>query len=127
MFKPIRSYSGFSIDNLKVAKQFYSEVLEMKVTEEGPGIRIEQGGGGSVLAYVKDDHQPASYTTLNFEVENINEAVEALAKKGVNFERYNDFPHEETGILRGISAGLGPDIAWFKDPAGNVLAVLQEG
>ncbi len=126
MFKPVQSYSGFSINDLASAKQFYAEILGLQVTEEGPGIRIQHVGGGSALAYVKDDHEPASYTVLDFEVANINEAVEALSLAGVQLERYEGMPQDEMGIMRGLSRGEGPDIAWFKDPSGNVLAILQE-
>jgi predicted enzyme related to lactoylglutathione lyase len=82
-------------------------------------------GGGTVFVYPKDDHQPATFTILNFEVEDIDEAVDELTNRGVQFERYADLPVDEKGILRGISQNRGPDIAWFKDPAGNILAVLK--
>lgn len=126
MFKPIQSYSGFSINDLLKARQFYSEALGLHVTEEGPGLRIHHLGGGSVIAYAKDDHEPASYTVFNFEVEDIDDAVEALNRAGVQFERYEGMEQDEAGIMRGLALGAGPDIAWFKDPSDNVLAVLQE-
>ncbi len=126
MFKPIQSYSGFSVNDLAAAKQFYAEVLGLQVTEEGPGIRIQHVGGGSVLAYVKDDHEPASYTVLDFVVTDINEAVTALSLAGVQFERYEGMPQDELEVVRGLARGEGPDIAWFKDPFGNILAVMQE-
>src|SRR5215213_5927883 len=127
MFKPVQSFSGFSINDLAAAKQFYAGVLGLQVTEEGPGMRIKHIGGGSVIAYVKDDHQPAAYTALDFEVTDIDEAVNSLREAGVQFERYEGMPQDELGIMRGLSSGDGPDIAWFKDPSGNILAVLQEG
>jgi catechol 2,3-dioxygenase-like lactoylglutathione lyase family enzyme len=126
MFKPIKSFSGFSINDLASAKQFYTETLGMQVTEEGPGLLIHHTGGGSTFAYVKENHEPASYTVLNFEVENIDEAVEALGKAGIQFERYKEMPQDESGIMRGLSRDMGPDVAWFKDPSGNILAVMQE-
>lgn len=126
MFKPVQSYNGFSINDLSAAKQFYTDVLGMQVTEEGPGMRIHHIGGGSVIAYVKEDHQPASYTVMNLEVANIDEAVRGLGEAGVQFERYEGALQDELGIMRGLSSGDGPDIAWFKDPSGNILSVLQE-
>lgn len=126
MFKPLQTYNGFSISDLAAAKQFYSEVLGLDVTEEGPGMRIRHLGGGSAIAYVKDDHEPASYTVMNLEVANIDEAVTDLREAGVRFERYNGMSQDEQGIMRGLSSGEGPDIAWFKDPSGNILSVLQE-
>lgn len=126
MFKPLQTYNGFSINDLAAAKQFYSEVLALQVTEEGPGMRIQHVAGGSAIAYVKDDHEPASYTVMNLEVENIDEAVADLREAGVQFERYDGMQQDEEGIMRGLSSGEGPDIAWFKDPSGNILSVLQE-
>lgn len=126
MFKPLQSYSGFSINDLEAAKRFYADTLRMQVTEEGPGLRIQHVGGGSVIAYVKDGHEPASYTIMNFEVENIDEAVKNLGEAGVQLERYDGMPQDELGVMRGLSIGQGPNIAWFKDPSGNILAVLQE-
>lgn len=125
MFKPLQTYNGFSINNLAAAKQFYSEVLGLQVTEEGPGMRIQHLGGGSAIAYVKDDHEPASYTVMNLEVPNIDEAVNNLREAGVQFERYTGMSQDEQGVMRGLSSGEGPDIAWFKDPSGNILSVLQ--
>jgi predicted enzyme related to lactoylglutathione lyase len=126
MFKPVQSFSGISINDLAAAKQFYAGVLGLEVSEEGPGMRIKHIGGGSVIAYVKDDHQPASYTAFDFEVADIDEAVKSLSEAGVDFERYDGMPQDELGIMRGLRSGDGPDIAWFKDPSGNILAVLQE-
>ena len=125
MFKTKAAFSGFSVDDLARAKAFYAETLGLKVDDEGVGLRLHLPGGGGVFVYPKDDHQPATFTILNFEVDNIDEAVDALRDKGVQFEHYEDIPTDEKGILRGISKNLGPDIAWFKDPAGNVLSVLE--
>lgn len=126
MFKPLQTYNGFSINDLAAAKQFYSEILGLHVTEEGPGMRIQHVGGGSAIAYVKDDHEPASYTVMNLEVSDIDEAVNNLSEAGVHFERYNGMSQDDQGVMRGLRSGEGPDIAWFKDPAGNILSVLQE-
>lgn len=126
MFKPVQSYNGFSINDLAAAKQFYADVLGLQVTEEGPGIRIQHIGGGFALAYAKDNHQPASYTVMNLEVADIDEAVSSLSKAGVQFERYEGMSQDELGVMRGLSSGEGPNIAWFKDPSGNILSVLQE-
>jgi catechol 2,3-dioxygenase-like lactoylglutathione lyase family enzyme len=125
MFKTKAAFSGFSVDDLARAKAFYAETLGLKVDDEGAGLRLHLPGGGGVFVYPKDDHQPATFTILNFEVDNIDAAVDALRDKGVQFEHYEDIPTDEKGVLRGISKNLGPDIAWFKDPAGNVLSVLE--
>ncbi len=130
MFKA--AFSGFSVNDLEVAKRFYQETLGLDVTEETMGdgspmgITLQLHGGGSVFVYPKEDHQAATYTVLNLVVENIDEAVEDLKSKGVNFEIYEGMGQDEKGIARGLSASLGPDIAWFKDPAGNILSILQD-
>ena len=125
MFQPKTAFSGFSVNDLPTAKAFYTQTLGLKVLEEGPGLIIHLPGGGTVIAYPKDDHQPATFTILNFEVDNIDEAVDELTSRGVSFERYTGMPQDQKGIMRGISQNMGPDIAWFKDPAGNILSVLQ--
>jgi catechol 2,3-dioxygenase-like lactoylglutathione lyase family enzyme len=126
MFKAKAAFSGFSVDDLAKAKVFYAETLGLKVDEEGVGLRLHLPGGGTVFAYPKDGHQPATFTILNFVVDNIDEAVAELTSRGVQFEHYEGLPTDEKGILRGLSLNMGPNIAWFKDPAGNVLAVLEE-
>ena len=126
MFTPTSAFSGFSVNDLAQAKAFYAETLRLKVDDEGVGMRLHLPGGGTVFAYSKDDHQPATFTILNFVVENIDEAVDELTNRGVQFEHYEEGPKtDEKGILRGHALQMGPDIAWFKDPAGNTLAVLQ--
>ena len=126
MFTPTSAFSGFSVNDLAQAKAFYAETLRLKVDDEGVGMRLNLPGGGTVFAYSKDDHQPATFTILNFVVENIDEAVDELTNRGVQFEHYEEGPKtDEKGILRGRALQMGPDIAWFKDPAGNTLAVLQ--
>lgn len=125
MLKTKQAFSGFSVDNLAKAREFYAGTLGLTVEDAGPGLGLQLPGGGTVFVYPKDDHQPATFTILNFEVEDIDEAVDELMNRGVQFERYEGLPVDEKGILRGISQNRGPDIAWFKDPAGNILAVLK--
>jgi catechol 2,3-dioxygenase-like lactoylglutathione lyase family enzyme len=122
------TFSGFSVNDLEQAKQFYSEILGLKLSDEKMGLNYELPGGGNVFIYQKGDHLAATFTILNFVVESIDEAVDYLSAKGVHFERYADMPGEQDqkGILRGQEANQGPDIAWFKDPAGNILSVLQD-
>ena len=115
------------MDDLAKAKAFYAQALGLKVVEEGVGLRLHLPGGGTAFAYPKDDHQPATFTLLDFVVDDIDEAVDELKSRGVSFDRFAGMPQDEKGIMRGISHNMGPDIAWFKDPAGNVLAVLQMG
>src|SRR5712691_1098979 len=128
MFQPNSAFSGFSVNDLAKAKAFYAETLGLKVDDEGVGITLHLPGGGAVFAYPKDDHQPATFTILNFVVETIDEAVDELTSRGVQFEHYEDGPKtDEKGILRGREQNMGPDIAWFKDPAGNILSVIEDG
>jgi catechol 2,3-dioxygenase-like lactoylglutathione lyase family enzyme len=125
MLNATGAFSGFSVDDLEKAKDFYGRVLGLKLERDGVGIRLQLPGGGSVFSYSKKDHQPATFTILNFQVGDIDAAVDYLTKQGVRFEHYTDGPRTDAkGILRGKAANLGPDIAWFKDPAGNFLAVL---
>lgn len=128
MFKAQAAFSGFSVDNLEKAKEFYTNVLGLELESDEMGLRLQLPGGGKLFLYDKKDHQPATFTVLNFVVADIDEAVDALASKGVSFEHYDNMPSkpDEKGIMRGLSAGQGPDIAWFKDPAGNIIAVLQD-
>ena len=127
MFQPKTAFSGFSVNDLAKAKAFYTQTLGLQVVEEGVGLRLHLPGGGTAFAYPKDDHQPATFTLLDFVVDDIDEAVDELKSRGVNFDRFEGMPQDEKGIMRGISQNMGPDIAWFKDPAGNFLAVLQMG
>jgi predicted enzyme related to lactoylglutathione lyase len=123
MLKETQAFSGFSVDDVERAKEFYGEKLGLEITEEGPGIVLHLAGGNNVLAYGKPDHQPATFTILNFEVSDIEAAVDELTERGVEFERYEgtELETDEKGIFR----GGGPLIAWFKDPAGNVLSVIK--
>ena len=126
MFTDTKVYSGFSTNDIQKAKAFYSNVLGLKVTEEYGMLRLHLATGADILIYPKGDHIPATYTILNFPVDNIEQAVDELTSKGVTFEHYENMT-DERGILRGIAQNRGPDIAWFKDPAGNILSVLKEG
>ncbi len=125
MFQPKTAFSGFSVNDLAKAKEFYTQVLGLHVVEEGGGLRLHLPGGGIAFAYPKDNHQPAMFTMLDFVVDDIDAAVDELKSRNVKFERYEAMVQDEKGIMRGISQKMGPDIAWFKDPAGNILAVLQ--
>ena len=123
MFSTKRAFSGFSVNDIPAAKAFYGDMLGMTVSEQNGMLSLEIAGGGNVLVYPKPNHVPASYTVLNFPVDNIDAAVDQLAGRGVEFERYEGLQADEKGILR---ASSGPMIAWFTDPAGNILAVLQD-
>jgi predicted enzyme related to lactoylglutathione lyase len=125
MFKETKAFSGFSVDDLAKAKAFYAQTLGLEVEESPAGLILKIAGGNGTLIYPKDNHVPANFTILNFPVDDIDQAVDELTKRGVTFEQYDQLT-DEHGIARGIAAGQGPDIAWFKDPAGNILSVLQE-
>ena len=122
MFTPNGAFSGFSINDLDAAKKFYGETLGLAVRENAMGfLNLELASGATVLAYVKPDHEPASFTIMNFEVDDVESAVDDLNARGVVTKIYDNIPDDDKGIMR----GNGPDIAWFKDPAGNVLSVLK--
>jgi catechol 2,3-dioxygenase-like lactoylglutathione lyase family enzyme len=123
MFADTKAYSGFAVDDLDKARSFYGDTLGLPVTvvDEGNLMSIELAGGRDTLVYNSPTLTPASYTILNFEVDDIDAAVDELASRGVEFERYEGMPQDEKGVMR-----EGPQIAWFKDPAGNVLSVLQD-
>lgn len=123
MFRSI--FSGFSVPDLEQAKTFYGETLGLKVNDSGAGLELQLPNGSSVFMYPKNNHEPATFTILNFVVDDIDAAVHELTKKGVQFNHYQDMPTDEHGILRGLSSNQGPDIAWFNDPFGNILSVLQ--
>jgi catechol 2,3-dioxygenase-like lactoylglutathione lyase family enzyme len=122
MFKATKAFSGFSVGDIPKAKEFYSKMLGLDVTEEFGMLNLHIAGGNRILVYPKPDHTPATFTILNFPVSNIDQAVDELTKRGVHFEHYFD-GQDEKGIMR----GNGPNIAWFKDPAGNVLSVIEDG
>ncbi len=117
------AFSGFAVPDTDAARQFYADTLGLKVTEEYGLLTLHLNGGDRpTLIYPKPDHTPAAYTILNFKVDDIEAAVDALAARGVEFARYDGMEQDDRGIMR----GGGPFIAWFSDPAGNVLAVLQD-
>ena len=123
MLADATAFSGFAVDDLDAARRFYAETLGLKVSvldEENGLLELGLGGGLKVLTYLKADFAPATYTILNFQVDDVEATVDDLTARGVSFERYDDFDQDE----KGISRGNGPEIAWFKDPAGNVLSVL---
>ena len=131
MFTPVYGFSGFSVHDVHAAQSFYGETLGLDVSLGGMGIlEIALPGGARAIAYPKGDaHEPATFTILNFEVDDIDEAVRSLNERGVSTKIYGDEPGmpptDERGISRGKAAGQGPDIAWFRDPSGNVLSVLS--
>lgn len=129
MFKAKAAFSGFSVDDQAKALKFYTEVLGLKVDSDDMGLTLHLPySDTSVFVYPKgDQHQPATFTVLNLVVDNIDDAVDKLVKLGVKFEKYKNFPFEqdEKGVARGKSANMGPDIAWFKDPAGNIFSILE--
>ncbi len=129
MLTALSSFSGLSVDDLEKAREFYVGTLDLKVVDESMGLQLALPGGGELFIYEKSDHVPATYTVLNFVVEDIDATVDHLGAghHGLTFEHYDDMPgaQDEKGIMRGKAANQGPDIAWFKDPAGNILAVIQ--
>ncbi len=123
------AFSSFSVDSIEAAKKFYSEILGCTLEDQMSGAQLQLPGGSVVWLYEKPNHQPATFTVLNFVVKDIDEAVEELTNKGIVFERYPELPEmhqDEKGIARGKEHNMGPDIAWFKDPSGNILSVMQE-
>ncbi|MCY4670136.1 VOC family protein [Rhodococcus erythropolis] len=123
MLTDTKAFSGFSVTDIDSAKKFYGETLGLKVTDEDMGlIRLHLAGGTEILVYPKPNHEAATYTILNFVVDDIDTTVDQLTARGVEFLKYDGFPQDARGIMR----GNGPDIAWFTDPAGNVLSVIKE-
>ena len=126
MLRDSRAFSSFAVKDLEQARKFYSQTLEVKITDV-PGMKgilqLELAGGVKVMVYPKPDHTAATFTVLNFPVENVGKAVDALNERGVRFEIYQDGPMKTDA--KGISTGGGPRIAWFKDPSGNILSVLE--
>ena len=122
MFASTRAFSGFAVDDLAAARQFYGETLGLRVSEEHGMLQLHIADGGDILVYPKPEHVPATFTILNFPVDDIDAAVAELSSRGIRFERYPGIDADEQGIMR----SGGPLIAWFKDPAGNTLSVLQE-
>jgi catechol 2,3-dioxygenase-like lactoylglutathione lyase family enzyme len=124
MFKETPAISGFAVDDIDAAREFYAETLGLEVTDEPMGVlTLHLAGGRPTLVYPKPDFKPATYTILNFDVDDIDAAVDELSSRGVEFERYEGFDQDDKGVAR--STGEEPDIAWFTDPAGNILSVLK--
>lgn len=123
MFKNTEAFSSFSVDDLTKAKQFYASTLGLSINETKHGLGLKLAGGGDVFIYPKPDHSPASFTVLNFHVDNVEATVDELTALGVKFEQYEG---EIETDAKGIHRNDGPTIAWFKDPAGNILSVLQD-
>lgn len=123
MLKDTKAFSGFSVNDLQKAKEFYGQTLGLDVTEANGLLQLQIAGGTTILIYPKENHTPATFTILNFPVDNIEQAVDELTRRGVHFEHYNE--GELVTDAKGISRDGGPSIAWFKDPAGNILSVLE--
>jgi len=122
MFASTKAFSGFAVDDIHKAREFYGDTLGIRTSEENGLMTLHLAGDRDTLVYPRPDHTPATYTILNFPVEDIDQAVDELSARGVRFERYDNFDQDEKGVFR----GGGPYIAWFRDPAGNVLSVLQQ-
>jgi catechol 2,3-dioxygenase-like lactoylglutathione lyase family enzyme len=121
MLAESKAFSGFAVDDIEKARAFYGDTLGLETSEQNGLLTLHLAGDRNTLVYPKPDHEPASFTILNFPVENIASAVDELSARGVRFERYDGFDQDEKGIFH----GGGPLIAWFRDPAGNVLSVLE--
>ena len=129
MFKESNAFSSFSVNDLAAAKDFYGATLGLDVSDVANMhvLRVSLAGGGTVLIYPKPDHAAATFTVLNFKVPNIDEAVGKLKEKNVRFESYDgEIKTDENNISRGGDSGRGPNIAWFRDPAGNILSVIED-
>jgi catechol 2,3-dioxygenase-like lactoylglutathione lyase family enzyme len=124
MLESSKAFSGFAVDDLDRAQQFYGGTLGLSTSEDNGLLILHLAGGRNTLVYPKPDHTPATYTILNFPVDNIDSAVDELGERGVKFERYDGLQQDEKGISRDPN---GPPIAWFRDPAGNILSVLENG
>jgi catechol 2,3-dioxygenase-like lactoylglutathione lyase family enzyme len=123
MFENTKAFSGFAVDDMDKAREFYGQTLGIRTSDEYGLMTLHLAGGDRpTLVYPKPNHTPADYTILNFPVDDIDQAVDELAGRGVQMERYDEFEQDERGIMR----AEGPYIAWFRDPAGNILSVLQE-
>ena len=129
MFKNTKAFSSFSVNNLQKAKEFYSKTLGINVSDNPMGlIELHIAGSNNIMVYPKPNHEPATFTVLNFPVDDIDKTVDELTTKGVVFEQYDfaELKTDEKGISRGDGGERGPSIAWFKDPAGNILSVVEE-
>jgi catechol 2,3-dioxygenase-like lactoylglutathione lyase family enzyme len=122
LFANTKAFSGFAVDDLPKAREFYENTLGLRVSEEHDLLILHLAGARDTMIYPKPDFMPATYTILNFQVPDVDETVDELARRGVRFERYAGLEQDEKGIFR----GEGPSIAWFTDPAGNILSVLED-
>ena len=124
MLADSKAYSGFAVPDLAAAREFYADTLGLRVSgdEQDGALTLHLAGGRDVLVYIKPDHAPASYTILNFPVEDVEGTVDALTARGVRFEQYDGIEQDDKGINR----GEGPLIAWFRDPAGNILSIIEQ-
>ena len=127
MFSDSHAFAGFAVDDIDAARAFYAGVLGLELSEANGMLTLHLAGGGRVLVYPKPDHQPATFTVLNLPVDDIDAAVDGLIAAGVTLERYEGMPQDERGIVRPPKPEYGPPIAWFRDPAGNVVSVLEIG
>jgi catechol 2,3-dioxygenase-like lactoylglutathione lyase family enzyme len=121
MFTHTEAFSGFAVPDIDAAREFYEGTLGIDTSVEMGILTLHIAGGRDIIVYPKPDHEPATFTILNFPVDDIDAAVDALAERGVEFERYEEFEQDEKGVMR----DQGPPIAWFRDPAGNILSVIQ--
>jgi predicted enzyme related to lactoylglutathione lyase len=126
MLRNSAAFSGFTVDDVTTAKAFYVDVLGLDVTEEHGMLTLNLANDRPTLVYPKSDHVPATFTILNFPVDDIDAAVDQLTARGVDFVRYDGVPQDDKGVMRGLEHNRGPNIAWFNDPAGNIFAVLQQ-
>ena len=125
MLADSKAYSGFAVPDLAKAREFYADTLGLRVSgdEQDGALTLHLAGGRDVLVYIKPDHAPATYTILNFPVDDVEGTVDALTARGVRFEQYDGIEQDDKGINR----GEGPLIAWFRDPAGNILSIIEQG
>lgn len=126
MFRDTKAFSGFSVSDVDAAQKFYGDTLGLEVEQNDAGLELNIAGGTAIFAYGKENHTPATFTILNFPVADVSDAVDQLTAKGVVFEHYEgELGTDERGIFWGKKQGMGPNIAWFKDPAGNILSVIE--
>lgn len=127
MLRDAPAFSGFSVNDKAAALKFYGETLGCNIKDTGMGLELSFSNGLAVFMYEKADHEPASFTVLNFPVDDINAAVDEIVAKGVVMERYDNMPREQDdrGVMRGKDVNMGPNIAWLKDPSGNILSLIE--
>jgi catechol 2,3-dioxygenase-like lactoylglutathione lyase family enzyme len=125
MLTSVNAFSGLGVDSLATAREFYGGKLGLTVDDDPAGLTLHLPGGGTLFVYESPNFTPAGYTALNFEVDDITAAAAELRAVGIELERYEGLPHDDSGIVRGKSTGQGPDIGWFRDPSGNTISILQ--